>query len=228
MKPFIHFLLVLLCLCPFVQAQDKNAQDKAVVFSDLSVAVGSVSSSAVSVYRLHSFFFHKPLKVGYGIRLSGLFGNDIEYTSAPTRLAKDSNLLDTLNIESAQTLGLNAALYIEYELTKALSAGINIDVLGLGFGSKAKGRFISSNRGSLEESQQGNPTGINVLLVDTRDIGQLKSEFYVAYNFKSNWRLRAGFDMTFSEYTSDRELTEQNDRFRHIAKMGFVAFSYAL
>jgi len=228
MKRIICLLLFLVLYLQNSFSQENKYSTKAETFTDVSVAIGSVNSEAISAYRLHHLSFTNSLKIGYGIRFSSLSGSNVNYTSAPTRLAKEDKLIDTLEMKSAMTLALNAAFYLEYKVTKQFSAGLNIDVLGIGFGSNSNGRFISSNRGNLTETQEAKPTAFNVLLVDTRDIGQLKSEFYVSYAFHSKWRVRGGFDMTFSEYTSTQKLTENNDRFRHIAKMGFIGISYQL
>ena len=72
------------------------------------------------------------------------------------------------------------------------------------------------------------PTTLSALLIGDRDWGQLGSEFFAAFAIIPNklW-VRAGMNFTFSEYTTNVMLTNENDRFRYKSLMGFLAVTYS-
>jgi hypothetical protein len=122
-------------------------------------------------------------------------------------------------------VGLNALINIQYNLSSKLAVGFNIDAIGVGFGSSTKGTFITSESKSYAGPQDASPTSLNVLLVGNNDIGQLKSEFYLDYLISQKLGLRAGADLTFSEYTTKSKLAQNNDRFRYKAGLIFLGLS---
>jgi hypothetical protein len=197
---------------------------------DFALAFGANAySTALGFNRTHGLLKSHKLRIGYGVRLSSLFGQNLNYTSAPPELSLEPTLVDTLLVASPITLGLNANIHLGYFITPKFQVGFNIDVIGLGFGATNRSTFISSdNNGQFAARQTARPTSMNVLLVGDKDIGQLKSEFVLAYRIKDQFLVRAGADFTFSEYTTLNELTNTNDRFRHKAMMGFVGISYKI
>jgi hypothetical protein len=224
MKKLLGIIIVLLFPI-FTQAQIPST----FLAADLSLGAGSgLFSGAIGAYRTHGLFASQKLRLGYGLRLAGLGGSDLRYVSAPPELSQDASKRDTLMVASALTMGLNAAIYAEYQFNAKFKVGFNIDALGLGFGSKSKTKFISSEIGSLPAEPQAKPTSANLLLIGDNDIGHLRSEFYVGYAASEKIWLRGGLDMTFSEYTTTQKLTRDNDRFRHKAMAFFVALSYSL
>ncbi len=225
MKNLFLSLGITLLMCPiFAFGQDIAPS---VLAADLSLGAGSgLFSGAIGAYRTHGLFASKKLRLGYGIRLSGLRGSDLRYTSAPPELSQNEAKRDTLMVASALTMGLNAAIYAEYQFNSKFKVGFNIDALGLGFGSKSETEFTSSDIGSLPSKPQAKPTAFNLLLVGDNDLGHLRSEFYIGYAPNEKIWLRGGLDMTFSEYTTIQKLTQNNDRFRHKAMAFFVAVSY--
>lgn len=195
---------------------------------DFALAGGaSVYSAAVGAYRTHGLFAKRKLRVGYGVRLSAFGGSDLDYITAPFELTSDPDKIDTFNVGAPISAGLSANIQLAYYITSKWMVGFNIDAFGLGFGATNIGTFISSdNNGQYPMSVRARPTGYNLLLVGDNDIGQLKSEFVVGYNINEKWRIRAGGDFTFSEYTTVQKLANDNDRFRYKAMMGFIGLSY--
>jgi hypothetical protein len=201
--------------------------------SNFDVAVGTGKeyfSGALSWNRTHGLGSSNKFRLGYGVRISSLSGKNIVYTSAPANLAADLTKVDTLNIEKSGTVGLNAVINIQYQLSSKFLLGFNIDAIGVGLGSETTGNFISSdNNGKFPAVQQKlTPTGTNVLLVGNNDIGQLKSEIFIGYDFSEKIGARLGLDLTFSEYKTATKLTNDNDRFRNKANLLFLAVSYNL
>ena len=231
MKTSLTSLLFILTTGLFAQGTlPSSTMSTAETAMDVAVAFGSnVSSQALGIHRTHGMGDSKRFRMGYGLRLSAFRGENLDYITAPFALSSDPATVDTLTLNAPFTAGLSVGIHLGYFVTPKLMLGFNIDALGVGFGSTDEGDFVSSdNDGSFPTTIEAMPTSSNVLLVGDNDIGQLKSEFVVAYNLNDTWRLRAGGDFTFSEYTTTEVLTNDNDRFRHKAFMAFVGASYVI
>jgi len=218
------FFLAVTC----VQAQGPTLPKKE---SNIDLALGmgenSSFSYALSWNTTYGLFSSNKFRLGYGVRFSGFTGSDLNYITAPANLTGDDATIDTLLVNSAHTMGLSALINLQYQFSPKFKLGFNIDAVGLGFGGSTNGQFISSaNNGQYPETVEASPTSLNLLLGGDNDIGQLKSEFYVAYALSEKTWLRGGMDMTFSEYTTSRELTNSNDRFRSKPVLIFLAVSY--
>lgn len=223
--------LSLICFTGLAFAQDEPAaMNKSSSFLNLSMAGGAnVYSVSLGVNRTHGLLKTNKLRVGYGLRLSNFGGSNLTYITAPAELTANNATIDTFNIGSPITGGLNAAIHLGYNISPKIFVGFNIDAVGIGFGSTVIGQFESSeNNGQFDPSVRARPTAYNLLLVGDNDIGHLKSEFVFSYMFTDQFKLRAGGDFTFSEYTTVRTLTNDNDRFRYKAMMFFVGISYQL
>ncbi len=203
---------------------------------DLSFGLGMHNSNplfsgSLSFNRTHGLLKSRKLRLGYGIRYTA-FGSaaDVYYSSAPYRITKDPDKVDSLIIRKPLSMSLNASVHIEYIIIPRLKVGFDIDAIGIGFGSlKKDNNFISSNNnGQFEMTPFAKPTVLNALLLGDRDWGQLGSEFYAAFAIIPDklW-VRAGMNFTFSEYTTKITLTEDNSRFRNKALLGFLAFSFS-
>lgn len=221
MKKFILFCL-LASMTTFIYAQSEIAKKQSSI--DLNIGFGQGAfSHGLSWHQTHGFGSSNKFRLGYGLRFSGLYGSDLKYSTAPADLASDAAKVDTLVVSSPTTMAVNGVIYLEYQFSRKFVAGFNIDALGVGFGSTSETSARSG--GKVIDAK---PTSFNVLLVGNNDIGQLKSEFYAAYQIAPKWRLNAGFDLTFSEYTTSQKLRFDNDRFRHKANFIFIGASYML
>jgi hypothetical protein len=111
-----------------------------------------------------------------------------------------------------------------------MDVGFNIDAIGFSFGGEQTGTFraLQSDEAALHNTRQSaKPTSVNVLLSSDNDIGSLNSEFFLRYWVKPAWGIKVGYTFLFAEYTTNRELTYDNDRFRNKAGMFMVGFTYA-
>lgn len=220
-KNFI-FLLLLTAFSTVSIGQTEIARKQSSI--DLNIGWGQdVFSHALSWHRTHGITANNKLRVGYGLRFSGLYGTDLKYSTAPAKLTKDEANIDTITLSNPTTMGLNAAIYLEYQFSPKFVVGFNIDAIGVGFGSTSETSVSQGN--SIVDAK---PTSFNVLLVGDNDIGQLKSELYLSYFLNPKWRLNAGLDLTFSEYTTSVKLRNDNDRFRNKANFIFIGASYNL
>jgi hypothetical protein len=231
MKNLLKFYLLLATFflaitCVKAQSADLPKKDSNI---DLALGLGENSSFsyALSWNTNYGLFSSNKFRLGYGLRFSGFTGSELNYITAPADLTGDDATIDTLLVNSPHTMGLSALVNLQYQFNSKFKLGFNIDVIGLGFGSTDNSTFISSeNTGQFPQTLEASPTSFNLLLVGDNDIGQLKSEFYLAYALSEKTWLRGGMDMTFTEYTTSQELTNSNDRFRYKPVLVFLAISY--
>ena len=211
----------------FLQAQEIPSR-----VSSLNVTLGGGAESftgSLAWSKTYGLGSSKRFHVGYGVRFSGFSGSNQTYITAPASLTGDEATIDSLVLENPVNLGLNLAIYLEYYLHPKFSLGFNIDAIGYSFGNSQTGAFQSSdNNAQFPTSVEASPTAFNLLLVGDNDLGYLKSEMFVRYALNEKWSLRGGFDFTFSEYTTDIELLNENARFRYKAGMFFLGASYNL
>ncbi len=225
---FYLFLTAFFLAVTCVQAQDM-ALPKKESNIDLALGMGENSSFsyALSWNTSYGLFSSNKFRLGYGIRFSGFTGSELNYITAPADLTGDDATIDTLLVNSPHSMGLSALINLQYQFSSKFKLGFNIDVIGVGFGSTDNSRFISSeNTGQYPQTLESSPSSFNLLLGGDNDLGQIKSEFYIAYALSEKTWLRGGMDMTFSEYTSNQELTYANNRFRYKPVLVFLAVSY--
>jgi hypothetical protein len=184
------------------------------------------------------------LKIGYGIRFTSFIAANKFYVTAPAKYTSPvQNLatifsetieanIDTVTTATTNTNSLNAAIHIEYSLTKRLDAGFNIDVIGFSFGPAKDFNIISSSFDPNQSPiQKGSPTRLNLLLTSDNDIGSLNSEFFARYWLNEKAALRVGMTFLFSEYRMENNLSFDNqrimnDRYRYKAAMIMIGFTY--
>jgi hypothetical protein len=188
---------------------------------DLALGIGGGGfSSSLSWVKFHGIGKKQKFKIGYGLRLSNYFGSDKIYKTAPASLIKD-NKIDELTFAAAQTNSLNATINLQYSFSPKFEVGFNIDALGLSFGGEQ-----NASKAGVSVAK-ASPTSGNILLIDKNDIGSLNSEFYVRYWISPKFAIRAGFSHFFSEYTTKTKLAYDNDRYRLITDLGFIAFTFS-
>ncbi|MCU0341763.1 MAG: hypothetical protein MUE30_17960 [Spirosomaceae bacterium] len=238
MQKIIFALLVL------IAASESHAQfsyPKKQTYADLALSAGGGFSGAASYNTLYGVGKSKRFKIGWGVRLTSFVGNNLDYYTAPAKLTSGEygpqvifkeNILsniDTLQLTNTQTNALNLVIHLEYSF-KRLGLGFNIDALGLTLGGEQSGRFIAKSTGSRlhNTTQTAKPTTLNALLISDNDWGSLNSELYARYWLTDKIGLRAGASFQFTEYTTSRKLTFENDRFRNKILMPFVGVSIKL
>lgn len=208
---------------------------------DVAIAAGNGNiAPSFSFTKLHSVSSKKKFKIGYGVRLNGFSGKNQNFVTAPAKLTTGSASIgsffakpltenfDTLRLENAQTVSLNALINLQYSLKK-LDIGFGIDALGLTFGGSQNGTFFAKESTKFNNSKQtGSPTTLNALLIGDSDRGTLNSELYARYWLTERLGLRAGASFQFIEFTTAQKLTFDNDRFRLKTLMPFIAVSIKL
>jgi hypothetical protein len=242
MKKLNLITLALIALTLHVNAQEP-AEKKGYKFDnnfDLALSTaGNQHAAALSWTKFHSLGKMRQFKVGYGLKFTSHFGKDVYYTTAPAILTKGeegpqvlflperSENIDTLHVGNAQTNALNISLNLQYTIKEKLDIGFTGDAAGISFGSKTTGKYTSRQPEEKVSNQTAAPTQYNLLLVDDNDIGTLNSEFYVRYWFHPKWGIRAGVRYLFTEYTTDKKLRFDNDRFRNKSMMGLLGITFS-
>lgn len=233
MKKIIAFLLI----CSSLSAQYQYTKTQRNI--DFALAFGSAVSPSLSYQKLYGLGKSDRFKIGWGVRLNTFFGSQSDFITAPAKLTsgKESIValfteniasnLDTLQLTRSAVGSLNSKIVLQYSFKK-LDVGFNIDAIGFTFGGKQSGRFIANESKSLNNTtQNAKPTAFNLLLISDSDIGSLNSELYFRYWFNDRFAVRAGASFQFVEYTTDRALTFENDRFRQKALLPFIAITYS-
>jgi len=229
----IFILAALLSGSAFAQYEGPRRQN----YLDVALAAGNGGSLALSYQSLYGGRF----KIGWGIRYTGFAGKSTGLVTAPAKLTSgktnpsvlfsetvESNL-DTLTLNKVQTNALNAVINLQFAISKRFEVGFNIDAIGLSFGAQQTGRFHSASESkTLDNSvQTAKPTSFNLLLIGDNDLGNLNSELYARYWLGDRVALRAGLSFNFVEYTTERKLTFDNDRFRYKSLLPMVAVSFS-
>lgn len=166
-----------------------------------------------------------PAKIGLGTRMASSysFGKN-SYTTADASLI-GAGRVNTLDINRALTFSANLAFIVLYPLSEKWDLGMNIDLVGLGFGSDRDGLYTGPS--SFNGTQNASPSSFNALLGGRTDRGQLDSEFFVAYRF-ADFTLRTGWKHFVSEYSTTTSLDDGNRRFRKSSDSVFVAAAWKL
>lgn len=234
MNKILFFAFISLSISHLSFSQNKNQR-----YADLSIAAGGGFSPALSYNYNWGLGKSGKFKIGTGIRFTYFAGQHKDLITAPATLTsgekgpqvlfKENILsnLDTLHLAKVGVGYLNIPIHLQYSFSPKLEVGFNIDAIGISFGSKQSGTFYASDSRSLNKStQSAKPTFFNALLVSDNDLGSLNSELYARYWVNDKIGIRAGLSFQFIEYTADRALTFENDRFRTKNLLPMIAISY--
>ncbi len=234
MKKILFSAFILLSISNLSFSQSKNQR-----YADLSIAAGGGFSPALSYNYNWGLGKKGKFKIGTGIRFTYFAGHHKDLITAPATLTsgekgpqvlfKENILsnLDTLHLAKVGIGYLNIPIHLQYSFSQKFEVGFNIDAIGISFGSKQSGTFYASDSRSLNKStQSAKPTFFNLLLVSDNDLGSLNSELYARYWINDKIGVRAGLSFQFIEYTTEKVLTFENDRFRTKNLLPMVAISY--
>jgi len=218
-------LFILLVASTFsLHAQQKSKTEQ---IADLTFGFGSGQTTVSGAYYKNWNLGKKQgFYIGTGVRLSGAFGKNQVFSSAPASLAADKANTDSLLGIKTSTYALNAILNLGYHISPKLDLGFNIDLIGFSFGPTSN-RFFSGN-GALTATT-AKPTSMNVLLVGNNDRGTLNSEFYLRYKVNHKVGIKLAMQHFFTELTTATKVQTvpvQNDRFRNITNLFSVGVAY--
>ncbi len=234
MKKILFLIVTFLTISYLSFSQSKNQR-----YADLSIAAGSGFSPALSYNYNWGLGKKGKFKIGTGIRFTYFAKGRTDLITAPASLTSGEkgpqvlfteNILsnfDTLKVSKIGAGYINIPIHLQYSFSQKFEVGFNIDAIGISFGSKQSGTFYASDSRSLNKSSQSaKPTFFNALLVSDNDLGSLNSELYARYWVNDKIGIRAGLSFQFIEYTTDKVLTFENDRFRTKNLLPMIAVSY--
>lgn len=225
MKYFIAAVLTLCSITLF--AQKTKSQKSMAQFVEGGAAFGSSQGSFSAGYNYIWYLGKaKRIFVGTGVRFTGFYGTNVNFTSAPPALAGKPSSEDTLLAASPGVYAFNAVINIGYQFSKKFQVGFNIDAIGVSFGPAGKPAFISNGVSSAVSAQ---PTAFNLLLIGNRDMGTLNSEFYLRYGLNNKISIKAAYQFLFTELTTTTNVQTAprlNDRFRNKASLASVGVAY--
>jgi hypothetical protein len=239
-RPFLFlFFAAAVLVLTSVQAQDStwSAGNEA----DISLGAGSYRGTlSLSFFHNWGFGNSKRFVVGARLRFTSLVGANLYYITAPARLTSEStgplvlfkeNIaanIDSFLVKSPQIHSLNLAVNLGYGISSRITLGFNIDVTGLSFGKKTQGNYINGYEGKIISAT---PTLFNILLISDNDRGSLNSELYGKYYLNKKWRLKAGAQFLFTEYSTSanvQQYPEPNHRFRNKSFLFTAGMTYKL
>lgn len=208
-------IALLLILCSPLLALGQNTQSdnesetvKASRFfnrSSLEVGLlygtdGELHVGGINAVQYWALGRHRPLKLGAGIRLNSMLGNDnLSYTTAPAALLKDESNIDTVLFEGTQILALNLFLSLRYDITSHWGGEAAFDLAGFSFGAEKKG-MLTFDDGKLFPTN-ATPTAGNYFLAGNKSVGNLITSLFITYQYKSNWRFKLGAMHNLAEYS---------------------------
>ncbi len=224
-------LYLLASFCSQAQLTSSRLKD----YLDVGVAVGSNGYMA-------SLQFNEYLKLnktnilqlGWGLRAAHNIANDLNFTSAPSRLANQAATTDTLQMGRATVTSLNFSLAVQVSLFERLALGISTDVLGLAIGSRRTGYYLGSN-GFRSDSlnvhrtnQAAAPATGAIQLFGNQQRGNLNSEVYARVRVSTNFGIKVGYIFAVNEYKTNNTLLDDNRRFRARYNLLYVGVSILL
>ncbi len=243
MKNIIFSAAFFMLLSCTLQAQTK-VQRNVNQFADITFGVGSSQfTGSASYVRNWKLGKHKRLEAGFGARFTSYFGSNLYYKTAPAILTSgktgpgvffaDDILpnIDSVLFPKSQVNMFNLTLNLGYNITKRISAGLNIDLIGFSFGKKQNGIYYANNF-ATGVPVTAKPTTVNLFLISDNDKGSLNSEFFAKYKWNDSWSMKLTFQFLFAEYTTDTKVQttpggDTNDRFRKKMSGGAIGVAYS-
>jgi hypothetical protein len=189
---------------------------------DLSTSVASGGVTTALSYVTSVGLWGERVWLGLGPRLSGFYGGTGQrLTTADSQLISDGPV-NELTVSDLGSFALNLELSARLRPVARLELGLNLDVLGVGFGVGRSGEYRATDP-QFEGAQSVSTSRLNAFLFGQRDRGSLNSEFYAAWQFGGGWTVRGGVTHYLVEVTTERALDGGNDRFRRFYTMPFLA-----
>lgn len=188
-------------------------------------SVGSISGAGFKHWGIGS---KKRFYIGTGLRFTSLFGNNVNFTTAPANFTSDAKNVDTLLAPSPSVSSLNLMVSLGYKISEKFDVGFNIDAFGISFGPTGMPSYIRN--GKSTPSSASPTTSPNILLIGDNDKGSLNSQLFVRYKLSDHLGLKVAYQYLFNELTTTTKIQtipSTNDRFRAKSTMVYVGLNYS-
>ena len=169
---------------------------------------GNVRQLEIGLYRDLLNIKQNKYHLGMGVRMGVQQNNEGYFTTAHADLKSADNKIDSLYIDHAISVGFNFFVNAEYQWTKRIAFGGNLDILGWSTGTTQSHSFLpgttSMEEGHMkDESAKAYPTQANAFSFGNSK-GCLNSQLYVKFNLGRKVGLRLGLAYLFQEYSTER------------------------
>ena len=224
-KTALALRLALGLLGPGAVAAGEPEPERPLLFQEVGLTGGFPSGVTVAASYTPTFgLWDRRLNVGLGARFTAVFGGaDVVYPNGNATLIA-AQAADTFTVNDPSSYALNVMFAISVRLVAGLEVGLNIDLIGVGFGPGVTGIYQGVTPG-LSGPIAASVTSFNFLLFGKNDRGQLDSEFFAAYWFE-HWGVRAGVSHMSTEYTLALPVDGGNTVFRLPVTRVIVAVGY--
>lgn len=229
MKKVIIFVVIL------INAIVTHAQVK--VSAGFNAALGDKKNATHAWGRYEwGFGKQKAIRIGGGLRFSHFNAYKGLYLTAPMRLTQvnyspDNANIDTLRIAESRHLFTNLYLILGYTFKEKLDLRFSIDLVGVSFGSTVSAEHITNYKANPNPKYtivNAKPTPLNLLLVSDNDVGSLNSEFTAGYWINEKYLIFGGYSFLFAEYTTEKAIRNDNQRFRLKGHLGTIGVAYRI
>jgi hypothetical protein len=225
---------------------------------DLGAGVkNTIFNPSVQYYQVLHVLPNRLLSVGWTLRFSPFYGNDLDYITAPARLSRSKTglnalgaayvpaTIDTVSYADVSATALNFGLRVQGRIGP-VEIGVSADVLGLTLGRARTGRYQSSTgrfrAGGMANgvdslvafsgpnvNQFSHPTPVNLRLLGDNNLGTMTTEVFVRVFVIQRVAVKLGYQWFITEMIMDnRDTSVNNDRFRHTASMPYFAVTFPL
>ena len=167
----------------------------------------------------------KKFHVGAGARVFTVFGDSWRMAEVNTSNNADGGEDENAILTNDITVGgVNAGLYLKYDLSPKWEIGLNFDIIGIGFANEKGTEYVAATDGlttTVTETKSPSPN-----IAFTR--GQVSSDnLWVGYNFTEKFQARIGFNFTGVELeVEDLPQTLEDPRFERINTMMILGVGY--
>lgn len=147
------------------------------------------------------------LRLGLGVRMGIQDNKNISFTSAHASIKGNENHLDTLSLDRVQSAAFNFYFNGEYHVSKHISFGTTLDLLGISAGVKTEGEYLpgatSQEFGyyALPEVE-AYPTPSNAFSLGNSK-GCLNAQLYAKIALSRKVALRLGVSYLYQEFSTD-------------------------
>ncbi|MGA0558249.1 hypothetical protein ACO2Q8_16435 [Larkinella sp. VNQ87] len=252
MRKIVTFVFVLFSVTTFAQSPTASRLSSGV---DIGAAFKKdYWVPSLTYFEMLNLDANQIFSIGWTARLGAFYGDNLNYTTAPSRLTREKTgfaalgaplveaNIDTMRFDWVTVTTVNFGLRAQVKLGP-VEVGAGADLIGFGFGKNREGRYRSAtgqfNAASSDQDvdsllnfvnhprQYAQPQRVNVRLLGDNDLGSLSTEVYVRLRLMRRLGIKAGYHWITTEMrASNKNVVDNNQRFRNRATMTYVALTF--
>lgn len=241
MKNGLTALFLLICFSTFAQSP---VAKRVTSGADMGYAFRKDHyNPSLTYYQLLNIGERRLISLGWTAKLGAFYGDNLNYITAPARLSRGetgfgalsapliNENIDTVRFDWVSTTALNLGVRAQVNLG-IVQLGASADLVGIGFGGRRTGRYISSNGEFISGQdadgepiispfsqniyQQATVPRFNLQLLGDNSYGTLSTEVYGRVRLGQRLLLKAGAQWLMTEVRTDAvNLVDNNRRFRN-------------